>query len=131
MWCPVSVTFSGLLFFLRLRAIYNHNQIIVVSFLVLWMGLIAASLFVPLGISGGPIGPTRYCQFTSFSRSSYAGLIGPLIYDTLVFSAISWRLIRIGSVEMGYRDTVHTLFSRRGLPAFTAHILVDGQIYYL
>ena len=127
----MSISSSGLLFFLRLRAIYNRNRIVVASFFVLWLGLIAASLFVPLGTSGGPIGPTHYCQYTSFSESSYAGLIGPLIYDTLVFAAISWRLIHIRSVEMGYRDTVRTLFSKKGLPAFTARILVDGQLYYL
>ncbi len=50
-------------FFLRLRAIYNRNQVVVVTFFVLWIGLIVAALFVPLGITGGPVGPTLYCQY--------------------------------------------------------------------
>ncbi|KJA17091.1 hypothetical protein HYPSUDRAFT_1104878 [Hypholoma sublateritium FD-334 SS-4] len=130
-WCPISICCSALLFFFRLRAIYNRNQIVVATFFVFWIGLIVAALFVPLGISAGAIGPTRYCRYTAFKPSSYAGLIGPLIYDTLVFAAISWRLIQVASVEMSCRDTLHILFSKRGLPAFTARILVDGQLYYL
>ena len=130
-WCPVSICCSALLFFLRLRAIYNRNQVVIVTFFVLWIGLIVAALFLPLGITGGPVGPTLYCQYTSFTQSSYAGIIGPLIYDTLVFAAISWRLMLVASVEMNCKSTVQILFSRKGLPAFTARILVDGQIYYL
>ncbi len=130
-WCPVSVSCSGLLFFLRLRAIYNRNRIFVTSFFVLWIALMGTALFVPIGISGGSIAATQYCQFTSFSHSSNAGVIGPLAYDTLVFAAISWRLIHVGSEDMCCRDIVHTLLSRKGLPAFTARILVDGQLYYL
>ena len=90
-----------------------------------------AALFVPLGVSGGPVGTTLYCQYTDFSQASYAGIIGPLIYDTLIFAAISWRLIQVASVEMSCRSTLQILFSKRDLPAFTARILVDGQIYYL
>ncbi len=70
-------------------------------------------------------------KHTNFSQASYAGIIGPLVYDTLVFAAISWRLIQVASVEMNCRSTLQILFSRKGLPAFTARILVDGQIYYL
>lgn len=90
-----------------------------------------AGLFIPLGIAGGEIGPTHYCHYTAFRQSTYAGLIGPVVYDTLVFVAISWRLIQVASMEMSCRNTVHILFSRKGLPAFTASILVDGQLYYL
>lgn len=97
----------------------------------MWIGVIVAAVFIPLGISGGAVGSTAYCQYTSFSSSSSAGLIAPLIYDTLVFTAISWQLVRVASAEMGCRDTLHLLCSGRGLPAFTMHILVDGQLYYL
>ncbi len=130
-WCPISVCCSALLFFFRLRAIYNRNKIVVTVFFVLWIGLIVAALFVPLGISGGPVGTTLYCQYTNFSQASYAGIIGPLVYDTLVFAAISWRLMQVASVEINCRSTLQILFSKKGLPAFTAHILEDGQIYYL
>ncbi|KJA17097.1 hypothetical protein HYPSUDRAFT_1104897 [Hypholoma sublateritium FD-334 SS-4] len=130
-WCPVSICCSGLLFFLRLRAIYHRNRIVVAAFFVLWIGLIASSLFIPLGMSGGAIGSTLYCQYTSIAQSAYVGVVGPLVYDTLVFGAISWRLIHVGSVDMSCRETFHALFSRRGLPEFTDGILVDGQLYYL
>ncbi|KJA22358.1 hypothetical protein HYPSUDRAFT_41000 [Hypholoma sublateritium FD-334 SS-4] len=130
-WCPVSISCNAFLFFLRLRAIYNRNRIVVAFFFVFWVGLSVAGVFVPLGISGGSLGPTRYCRFTSSTATASFGLIVPLVYDTPVFAAISWRLSRIASVEMGYKDSMRILFSGRGLPRFTRSLLVDGQLYYL
>ena len=130
-WCPITIGFSAFLFFLRLRAIYNRNKIVEAIFFTLWLGLLVATIFVPIGIVGGAIGSTLYCQDAKFALYVTAGQIAPLVYDTLVFIAISWRLSRVAYEEMGIKGNLKAMIFGEGLPAFTKSLLVDGQLYYL
>jgi len=131
-WCPLNVACTGYLFFLRLRAVYNRNRIIVGTFFVLWLGLMVSSLFVPIGVMGGAVGPTDYCEDALVSKAVYFVQMGPFIYDTLVFVAISWRLSRIAYIEQaGPRESLQVVLFGKYLPAFTKSMLLDGQIYYL
>ncbi|KJA22359.1 hypothetical protein HYPSUDRAFT_164547 [Hypholoma sublateritium FD-334 SS-4] len=130
-WCPITIGFSAYLFFLRLQAIYNRNPIIKYIFFTLWLGLLVATIFVPIGIIGGTVGPTLYCQDAQVALYVTAGQIAPLVFDTLVFVAISWRLCRTACAEMGIKGSVKVMILGKGLPAFTKSLLVDGQLYYL
>lgn len=132
-WCPVSIACSGFLFFLRLRAIYNRNQIVVAIFFVLWVALLAGGVLVPIGINGGAVGSTQYCEDVSVSSFAFYGEVAPLVFDTLVFVAISWRLSRIASPssEMGMGESIYVMLFGRNLPTFTKSLLLDGQVYYL
>lgn len=130
-WCPITIGFSAYLFFLRLRAIYNRNRIVEVIFFTLWLGLLVATIFVPIGIVGGTVGPTLYCQDAKVALYVTSGQIAPLVFDTLVFVAISWRLCRATCAEMGINRSLKVIIFGEGLPAFTKSLLVDGQLYYL
>lgn len=135
-WCPVAVSASGFLFFLRLRAIYNRNRILVSVFFILWLVLLAGGILAPISIKGGAVGSTMYCQDVSETRVSVFPQIAPLCFDTLVFLAISWRLCRIVSYRKGgdvgsQKGRIDMGFFGTNLPMFTRSLLVDGQIYYL
>lgn len=131
-WFPLAVISTGFLFFLRLRAVYNRNRTVVAFFFVMWLGLLVSSVFVPLGVLGGPVAHTNYCKTTVVARSASVVHLAPLIYDTLVFIAISWRLCRIATIHpVGPRQNMQVLLLGRYLPAFTKSMLLDGQIYYL
>lgn len=131
-WCPLAFPCSAFLFLLRLRAVYNRDRVIVSIFSVLWLGLLASSIFVPLGIQAAHIGPTKYCTIISVKKSALLGHLTPLIYDTLVFVAISWRLCRIACTRPpGPQESLKVVLFGHYLPAFTRSILLDGQIYYL
>ncbi|KJA13277.1 hypothetical protein HYPSUDRAFT_174115 [Hypholoma sublateritium FD-334 SS-4] len=131
-WCPLAFPCSAFLFLLRLRAVYNRDRVIVTIFSILWLGLLASSFFVPLGIQAAHIGPTKYCTIISVKKSAILGHLTPLIYDTLVFVAISWRLCRIACARpSGPQERLKVVLFGRYLPAFTKSILLDGQIYYL
>lgn len=126
----IALSCTGLLFFIRLRAIYIRNKLVVLSFFVLWLGLIACTLLLPIEARGGHIGDTKYCIDANVPRSAYASVLAPLIHDTLVFAAISYRL-----GQNSYKETLpgvlKAAISGKYLPKFTKGLLHDGQRYYL
>ncbi len=128
---PISLGCSALLFFFRLRAIYNGNRIIVVSFFILWCGLVTCTIFIPAEILGGTIGPTMYCVDADVPTSAYAAIIAPLVHDTLVFIAISWRLVQNARIEGDIKQNFQIAMFGKYLPAFSRALLLDGQRYYL
>ena len=131
-WCPLAFPCSALLFLLRLRAVYNRDRVIVAIFSVLWLGLLASSVFVAIGMKAAPIGPTKYCTIRFAEKSAELGYLTPLIYDTLVFVAISWRLCRIACARPpSPQKSLKMVLFGHYLPAFTKSILLDGQLYYL
>jgi hypothetical protein len=100
-------------------------------FFVLWLGLLACTILIPVGILGGTIGPTKYCVDADVPNSAYAAIIAPLVHDTLVFIAISWRLIQNAHMEAGFKGGVQVALFGKSLPAFSRGLLLDGQRYYL
>ncbi|KAF9471347.1 hypothetical protein BDN70DRAFT_888251 [Pholiota conissans] len=128
---PVSLGLSALLFFIRLRAIYNRDRIVVAFFFLLWLGLLGTTMIVPITILGGNIGPTQYCIDEDVPNAVYAAIISPLVHDTLVFIAITYRLVRNAHLETGLKDGMAVAFSGEYLPAFSKGLLKDGQKYYL
>ncbi|KAF8166292.1 hypothetical protein K438DRAFT_1984337 [Mycena galopus ATCC 62051] len=127
----IAVSANSLLFFLRARAIFDRNRIMVAAFFVLWLTVVGTAAATPTVIFGGNIGPTPYC--TTVSGKPYAGAIGitPLIHDTVVFLSISWRLLGNSSRGYGGRVNVRGFLTGEYLPRFSKAVLQDGQIYYL
>ena len=98
----------------------------------MWLGLLVSSIFVPFGVLGGPLAHTSYCKTAVVARSASIVHLAPLMYDTLVFVAISWRLCHIATIDpVGPQQNMQVLLLGRYLPAFTKSMLLDGQIYYL
>lgn len=61
-WCPIAISTSGFLFCLRLRAIYDHDRVLVAAFFMLWLVILTGGILLPLSIKGGAVGSTMYCQ---------------------------------------------------------------------
>ncbi|KJA18348.1 hypothetical protein HYPSUDRAFT_191052 [Hypholoma sublateritium FD-334 SS-4] len=127
----VAFACTALLFFLRLRAIYNRNRVVVAIFFFFWLILLAA--VIPFNTTGAEVGSTKYCSFTSGGFTpSFTVNLTPLLYDTLVFFAISWRLCRLSCAKpSGPRESLKLLIFGKYLPAFTKSLYLDGQVYYL
>ena len=60
-----------------------------------------------------------------------AAVVVPLINDTLIFIAITWRLHSNSSARRTINDGVRVLVFGNYLPAFSKAMLQDGQVYYL
>lgn len=122
---------TALLFFLRLRAVYNRNRVVVATFFVLWLALLAASIAIPFNTRGAEVGPTKYCTVVFVAEGVFVVQLTPLLYDTLVFAAISWRLCRVTCIKpSGPKESLKLLFLGKYLPAFTKSLYLDGQVYY-
>lgn len=134
-FCPTfSAVPTALLFFFRLRAVYNRNRRVVAAFFIMWLGLVVSAVFIPLGLVGRAIGPTAYCEEILAVDNNTVAIVQtvPLVYDTLVFFAISWRLAQVAYIApKGTRASLRTIALGTNLPAFSRSLLIDGQGYYL
>ncbi len=129
---------STLLFFLRLRAIYNRNRITVWTFFILWLVFPAASIWFTytsaIYLTSLDYTSFKYCtDLASDTQGQFlVTQIGILVYDTLVFTTISWRLCKVSYVKPpGPRESLKLLLFGKYLPIFTKSLYRDGQVYYL
>jgi hypothetical protein len=125
-----SVPITALLFLLRLRAVFLNNKAVVVVFGALWLGLLGASLTVPFSITAARIGPTNYCIDAAVKPFSSAAPIANTVFGTLVFIAISWRLVTMNHGISGTSRGA-TFFSGGGSSTIASILLRDGQVYYV
>ncbi|KAJ7883270.1 hypothetical protein B0H13DRAFT_1629112 [Mycena leptocephala] len=121
-----------LLFFLRGRAIFNNNRYLVAFFFLLWLGVVGGGATIPTALTAGNVGPTEYCMnIAGKSYAAYAVTIAPLIHDTVIFLAISWRLFGNSHVNHGFTGNIRAFVTGEYLPQFSKAVLKDGQLYYV
>ena len=127
-----TVVFTSLLFFFRTRAVLILYPWVVAFFAILWLAVLGGCLafivdiFEPL-----PVDPAS-CINSTINPFVAAATIIPLINDTLVFLAISWRLSRNSYDSYTLEGSVRCLISGGDyLPLFSKALLQDGQAYYL
>jgi len=130
----IGVSATALLFFFRVRAIYGGDRFITVAFGLLWLAVLGSSTTVPISGTARNVGNPSECLIGH--PKSYAGSPGIIItvYDTLVYIAISSRLVSIFCHLDGKqtrRAQLTALFSGSNLPAFSKSLFTDGQKYYM
>jgi len=128
---PVAIPATSLLFFFRVRAVFDSNKLVIAFFAFMWLAVVGGCITVTRGVTGINIGPTDYCLNAALEPYVSAAAIIPLVNDTLVFFAISFRLMTNTHVEFNLRTGVKTLISGAYLPAFSKTLFQDGQVYYL
>lgn len=126
-----AIASTSLLFTLRVRAIFEGNKYITVFFGLLWILVLGASWSTTLGDTAGHKGSTRYCVNKYYAGYVASSAIAPLVNDTLVFLAISWRLMQNALVGYDRNFCIWSMVSGRYMPAFSQALLRDGQVYYL
>lgn len=99
----------------------------------MWLAVLAGCIAVSQGVTGANIGLTKYCINHAYEPYIGAGGIIPLVNDTFVFLAISWRLMMNAQMELGVKTgvKVKALVLGEYLPAFSRTVFQDGQAYYL
>jgi hypothetical protein len=132
-----TIVFSSLLFFFRTLAVFKGYRWVIAFFAAMWVAVLGGCLpFVifilkPLGPPPPSQSNVPICLNSGINPYAVAASIVPLINDTLIFLAISWRLSRISydplSLQGGFRFMIFGDY----LPVFTRALLRDGQIYYL
>ncbi|KAJ3729803.1 hypothetical protein C8R42DRAFT_637952 [Lentinula raphanica] len=97
----LSQSFTSMLFLIRVTAVYREVVIIRVCFILLWLGVVGGALSVPLGIGGGHIGPTMACINTIVKKTTEISVIMPMINDSAIFIAITYRILDNSVYEEG------------------------------
>ncbi|KAJ7713574.1 hypothetical protein B0H16DRAFT_1335203 [Mycena metata] len=132
---PIGVAGTASLFFFRVRAIFDGELLPSIIFGCLWLAVLASSITTTA--AGGAIGvgnPTVCVIASRHFSSAFFGLSGIAItvHDTIVFLAISYRLITNFEAEQQTPgEQVKVLFSGAHLPAFPRSLFIDGQMYYM
>jgi hypothetical protein len=131
---PIGTSASALLWLFRLRAIYGNDRTVTFIFGFLWLTVVGGSLTIPIGgaITTSLVNPTGCLVVRAKKYDSAAGIV-LTVYDTLVFLAISYRLVSNFTKTQHQTpwEQIKALFSGSDLPAFSKTLLTDGQIFYM
>ncbi|EPT05765.1 hypothetical protein FOMPIDRAFT_1111231 [Fomitopsis schrenkii] len=126
----VAVSSSALLFFFRIRAVFHNNRAVIGFYFILWLFVAGTAVASPFSVTGESIGPTRYRSDAGEKKFGFSLLIALLIHDTLVFAAMSYRLLCNSREEPTLRKQLGSFWSYQSLPRITSIILKDNQRYY-
>ena len=132
-YCTVLAS-TSLLFFFRTRAVFKTDPWVVAFFACSWLAVLGGCLaFIihTFGMNPAPTNTNAVCLNAGIAPYVAATTITPLINDTLVFLAISWRLFRNSYDPYTIRSGVRLLIFGDYLPVFSKVLFQDGQAYYL
>jgi hypothetical protein len=124
----LSLPSSFTLFFLRVKAVYFHRRLPTIFFGFVWCVLLGLCFFAPMDLAATWREMTRNCQATELSGYLWSLSIANVIADTLVFIAISYRIM---TLSHGVSTPAKTFFRGHGLSRLSKAILQGGQTYYL
>lgn len=125
-----SILSSSFLFLRRVQAVWAGNQWVISISTVLWVLDWGSEVVVPTGVRAAHIPNTRYCIDSRLKPYVLLGGIFPVVFDTFVFLAISYKIIIMHST-LDVRISWNTLVSGKALPRLSRAILKGGQQYYL
>ncbi|KAK0226146.1 hypothetical protein IW262DRAFT_1540854 [Armillaria fumosa] len=105
-------TFTSLLFFFRVTA--------------------ARSLFLSAFVArtSEPDGTTQQCIVARVPESIQLSVIMPLIFDSCIFIAVTYRILLYSCIEETTRGRLRAFFGK-GVPIVSRNLLLSGQQYYL
>ena len=134
-YCGVLV-FTSLLFFFRIRAVFDGNPWITAFFAGLWLAVLGGCLaYIVDVLKPVLVNPasnaTIICLKSGNNLFVSATIIIPLINDTLIFLAITWSLSRNSYEPYTLKNGVKISIFGDHLPVFSQVLLQDGQAYYL
>lgn len=131
----VTISTTTLLFVFRVTAIYERNNHVTTFFGLMWLVIVGCSIITTKGLEVYPDYDTDRSMWFCITRrvSSYLVLdfIVPLVHDTLIFLAISWRLAKNSIQHLDMRCGIQAMILGKYMPAFSRSLLQDGQIYHL
>jgi hypothetical protein len=119
------------MFFFRVKAVYGNNTIISFFFGFLVFALFAISFILPAVAGAIHIGTTQRCINTPTPNYISAPIILNAVIDTLVFVAISFRIMSFSCVGETFSARAVSFIRGDGIPAFSKSVLQGGQLYYL
>ncbi|KAH8087791.1 hypothetical protein BXZ70DRAFT_955161 [Cristinia sonorae] len=126
----IHIATNSLLFLFRIYAIFSGERYILAFFTFLWVAAVACSITAPFSLHGVHIGTTEYCIFDRVKPYGSAGIVGSAVNDTLVFIAISLKLMSATPAK-STSERFRRFFRGEGMGDLTRAVVHGGQQYYL
>lgn len=127
----ISGSSTLLLFFLRVRAVFFAKRQATVVFFLLWLLVPGSYSILPSSSTCGNFGLTRLCVVTRVKLTTAASVIIPPLYDSIVFIAITYKILQSNAIGETRKDRIRAFFSPRVLPRLSRALLEGSQMYYL
>ncbi|KAK7691713.1 hypothetical protein QCA50_005113 [Cerrena zonata] len=128
----VATPCNALLFLIRILGIFRGCYRVTIPFTLLWMSTFTCIL-TPLTFKGeNLLLVNRGCLMTEGGSLAAVGFMSVLLFDSMVFAAISWKVLDI-NLARGWRDRIRLFFGGETdtLGYISKILLQSGQIYYL
>jgi len=126
----ISLPATSLLFLFRVKAVYNDSRIVTTFFGILWLAIAGVSILIMLGITGNRIPYTRRCTEGLAHKYTTVPIFLTAVNDTLVFIAITGRLLSSSMVGNTWSAKAKSFFRGDGLHQLSRALLQSGQAYY-
>ncbi|KIK53027.1 hypothetical protein GYMLUDRAFT_179525, partial [Collybiopsis luxurians FD-317 M1] len=124
----VGVPGSCLLLLFRACAVYHDRRKVIAFFAFLWVAVLGVCLGAPFSSLTANIQSTSYCIITRVRPFVGAIVIVPTVYDTVIFVAVSYKLMSHGFARP--RGLLERILGNN-LPEFSRAMFRDSQKYYL
>ncbi|TFK38697.1 hypothetical protein BDQ12DRAFT_605428 [Crucibulum laeve] len=129
----LTVSMTSMLFLLRVKAVYHDSKVAVCLFVFLWLVVLGVSILTPVGLSWTNVGTTQHCNAAAPGNAKYIQCLAIvlLINDTIVFLAISYRVLKFPLIDYSLKSWAKVFFDKGSLPIVSHLLLQSGQYYYL
>ena len=110
---------------------YHDSKWVIGFFCLMWLAVTGAST-TDVFYSYANLGPTKYCIGINLPQYVVVASVLPLVNDTLVFVAITFRLAGTPNWNASTSQSwIKVVLLGEYLPNFSKAMLRDGQAYYL
>jgi len=111
---------------------YHDSKWVIGFFFLMWLAVTGAST-TDVFYSYANLGPTKYCIGINLPQYVVVASVLPLVNDTLVFVAITFRLAGTPNwnASTSQKSWIKVVLLGEYLPNFSKAMLRDGQAYYL
>jgi hypothetical protein len=126
----IALPSTSALFFFRVKAVYCGNRTIMAFFGFLLFALFGTSFLIPFSPTAAHVGPTLRCVVIEQKRYGAIPSVINFTLDTLVFFAISFRIISCSIENHSFQALLRSFFRGDGLFSLSRSLLQSGQLYY-
>ena len=119
------------LIFMRARAVFLHNKPMIYVFGFMWISVAACYVSAPFALSAVHVGTTRRCTGSKASAYGSSGIVAAAVHDTVVFVAITYRLLVCHITGESWQARTHAFFTGADMGSISKVLLQTGQLYYL
>ena len=117
------------LFMFRIQGVFLHQPVVLRFFYFMLLAVLASCVAAAFSLDALQLGPTNYCLYTKLRDYGAVCIVVSAVYDTLVFSSITARLLL--NNRGPWTSSRRMFFTGRGMGSLSRLLLQSGQLYFM